>query len=799
MMQFVNIASEINLIMKLPIFLLAKSRSYVSLINNSYCVLNQANFIPEVLIPDNCILQSENPQETILLSLLGVRVLSHCQYYCQVFLSNIKKYFEEFPIQTLDAIVSMLSELPKLINEDRSIIDLLKKTAFIPCKAKLGDFKLKKSSEIYDPEQLEMVELLPEENFPCAELRREDILVYLRTLGMQTVIDWPAIIDCANSISSLPIHDEVLLDSIPRGVEYGLNLLKFLDKNAYKLFDLTLEVTAKESKINKRSSFTVGALFSNIFNIDITGEAEEAAKESIIHKKNMEIRRYYIEQLLEINWVPIIRKLDMNYLPYNLENLVFAKPIQVRPLLDAMYCSSSYCFIDLTVTNPLLHKSFGWNKPLSCKTIAVQLREISALYSKIRAENNENMDIIRENISALIPQLYLKLNAWTEENEASAVLSILQNVNWIWVGDTFVGSDKVAYTIAVNSVPYLFQLPKEFSVYQRLFSIFAIKQSFTPRDLLYVLQCMAYEHVGKNDSLQPLSVEKVNLAISLVTLLAADVNSCKNQPVYFPDKFSRLRLTQDLVYDDVPWLFGDEYSLIRKDKFIVHSSISASVAEKFNVKSLRVALIDQNIEQNLFAGIASTNGSQLESFGQAESITNRLKTILDLYPEGNPIYSELIQNADDAGAKIVKILLDENTYGVESLLSSKLASLQGPALLFYNDAMFSDADYRALGKIGQGTKLEKLSTTGRFGLGFNSTYHLTDAPSFVSGDYLVIFDPHCCFAPGATTNQPGLRVKYGNGKSDVVNTFKDQFAPFKHFECLFAKSYQGTLFRFPLV
>lgn len=39
----------------------------------------------------------------------------------------------------------------------------------------------------------------------------------------------------------------------------------------------------------------------------------------------------------------------------------------------------------------------------------------------------------------------------------------------------------------------------------------------------------------------------------------------------------------------------------------------------------------------------------MESFGQAESLTNRLKTILDMYPDGNPIFSELIQNADDAG------------------------------------------------------------------------------------------------------------------------------------------------------
>ena len=65
-----------------------------------------------------------------------------------------------------------------------------------------------------------------------------------------------------------------------------------------------------------------------------------------------------------------------------------------------------------------------------------------------------------------------------------------------------------------------------------------------------------------------------------------------------------------------------------------------------------------------------------------------------------------------------------------------------------------------LARIGQGSKLEKLASTGRFGLGFSSTYHLTDTPSFVSGDYLVVFDPHCSFAPGGNILQPGVRIKF---------------------------------------
>jgi hypothetical protein len=56
----------------------------------------------------------------------------------------------------------------------------------------------------------------------------------------------------------------------------------------------------------------------------------------------------------------------------------------------------------------------------------------------------------------------------------------------------------------------------------------------------------------------------------------------------------------------------------------------------------------------------------------------------------------------------------------------------------------------------------------RFGLGFNAVYHLTDLPSFVSGQHLVLFDPHAKYLPGeaglsqvdSSAAQPGLTPKF---------------------------------------
>ena len=51
----------------------------------------------------------------------------------------------------------------------------------------------------------------------------------------------------------------------------------------------------------------------------------------------------------------------------------------------------------------------------------------------------------------------------------------------------------------------------------------------------------------------------------------------------------------------------------------------------------------------------------------------------------------------------------------------------------------------------------------RFGLGFNAVYHLTDVPSFVSGDHIVMFDPHARYLPGISPAQPGLKIAFERG------------------------------------
>ncbi|MBK7827386.1 hypothetical protein [Nannocystis sp.] len=131
-----------------------------------------------------------------------------------------------------------------------------------------------------------------------------------------------------------------------------------------------------------------------------------------------------------------------------------------------------------------------------------------------------------------------------------------------------------------------------------------------------------------------------------------------------------------------------------------------------------------------------------ERFGQEERLTVRLRGLIRAYPRSVGIVKEFLQNADDAGATLLRVIWDEREHPRELLPDPRLATLQGPALLLVNDQVFRPADLDAIRRIGESSKSALGPKTGRFGLGFNTAYNVSDHPSFVSGRHAVAFDPH---------------------------------------------------------
>ena len=135
----------------------------------------------------------------------------------------------------------------------------------------------------------------------------------------------------------------------------------------------------------------------------------------------------------------------------------------------------------------------------------------------------------------------------------------------------------------------------------------------------------------------------------------------------------------------------------------------------------------------------------LEDFGQRVDLTRRIREVLANYPEGTTALRELIQNADDAGAARVRLCLDRRSHGTASLLAPALAQWQGPALLAYNDAVFTDEDFASISRIGDSRKVAQTWKTGRFGYASLSHYHVRAClelelavPSFPTGEIALL-------------------------------------------------------------
>ena len=118
---------------------------------------------------------------------------------------------------------------------------------------------------------------------------------------------------------------------------------------------------------------------------------------------------------------------------------------------------------------------------------------------------------------------------------------------------------------------------------------------------------------------------------------------------------------------------------------------------------------------------------------------------------------EFVQNADDAGARVLRMCVDKRQHSTSALPAETLAPFQGPSLLVFNDAVFSDRDFESICNIGNSVKKLEVAKTGRFGLGFNAVYHLTDLPSFVSRNRIVFFDPHAQCNPSLPHTLPPSR------------------------------------------
>ncbi|EQC38856.1 hypothetical protein SDRG_03814 [Saprolegnia diclina VS20] len=708
-----------------------------------------------------------------VLTKLGLPTISRVNFFMtSMFAANVWSNLE--PEMQLSLLEGFLLHVTTFVRDDPRFIGRAQQLQVFATMT--GSWRY--VTELYDPDIEAFVDMIEPSCFPSASLQTPAYLGALRLLGMQQMLTRSSVLHIAEVIATTGVAEETA-EFQRRTKEF----VKYVDAHADRLLQpqVSMHVATKKKKMSlqkKTGSFFKAFLDSRSSTLqdDEDNEVDDAAHAAALQLEMQDIIAFR-EQLVLLAWMPVLQSPPYACLPWPSSPPLVTSPLALRPAESQWLCSASFFILDGAIASSALRQLFGWDAP---HALPVLLRQLVELHATFCAIGNDDAHLAR--LAAQVPTLYAALASYLvrDASAANGMQSALHNVPWLWIRDRFWRADQVAFDSYVHAHEYLAIVPKELLPYESLLSALGVRRRFHARDYVGVLEAMFTAH-----NTQPLSKDDVALAIQLAQTLSDEMST--GLDVYLPTASNVLELASSLLFNDAPWL-AQPSGLV-----FVHPQLSNVVAGKLGAVSFRSSLLRSS--STALDGLEPEALDGVTAFGQSEPLTRRLAHILEQYPEGTSVLHELVQNADDAGATRVSVCLNLATYATSSLLSAPMAAWQGPALYCYNNAAFQERDFMNLARIGQGSKLHRVSTTGRFGLGFNSVYHLTDLPSIVSGSSLVMFDPHATFVPNATTTQPGIKINFTS--SNVIAQFPDQFAPYKLFGCTLDEPYHGTLFRFP--
>eukprot|EP00798_Chlamydomonas_sp_ICE-L_P006706 gene6706-3376_t len=786
--------------------------------------------------PPKFVCGDSDAQQQLLTSFLGVVAVSEVEVFKQYVLSRLASLAVQ---QRNAALRYMLSQLSRLNQQDPNFTHLVAATSFLPNEK--GD--LHRPNELYDPRVPELAALLdPEAAFPSPDfylgpvdatqevavdfgLASDDILHALQQLGLRSP---GRLTDEVNSYELMMQEQQRLRQrsgAATSAVQPGGGLSRGLGA-----------ASAALGAFGRKTGFGLFSKVSELLNqgpggSDLDGGqpgggdgggggSREVAAQAV--------QKFWTE-ISQICWCPVVSEPPVTGLPWAKTSPRLALPTLVRPSSDMWLVSSSMFILDGECRSSALAAGLGWASPIGGGVLAHQLLQLGLTHSHVDKPDTAKL------LASVVPQMYRVLSK-LKPTEFGIACSLLHGSCCVWVGNGFASANKVAFRGTLDLSPWLFVLPSDLSPFRDLLLKFGATEEFSAQQYTSLLSDM-YAHScgqagradvgvgvdvggtalqatptadalvagGSPESPDPeqgkpsrsatrLNPNQLAQAIAVVQALAdisfsarAPPGPPKSTTIFVPDEHGLLCPAADLAYDDAPWLGQDlggfglasqvpgpptpfHSSTTLGHVKRVHPNISTLVAERVGVCSLRQLLIAHSSD-SMSLGLVGPSAS--EAFGQSEALTTRLRHIIGDYPEGFGIMMELLQNADDAGAtgNGSSPPLNRPSYPTSSILGPAMATWQGPALLAHNDAVFSPMDFQSISRIGQDS-------------------------NFVSGDHLVLFDPHAKYLPGVNPAQPGLKIAFQ--RSNLLSQFPDAFNPYLFFGCTLQENYAGTLFRFPL-
>ena len=458
---------------------------------------------------------------------------------------------------------------------------------------------------------------------------------------------------------------------------------------------------------------------------------------------------------------------------------------------------------------------FGWDRPPSLFNAVAQFTRLVETYSC-----EATADYL-----ALVRDSYRFMSSHPV-NAVQDALTSAALCEWVWHGEGFTTVDRaLLQPSALPLKPYVFTLPAGLEQFHPLLSGCGVRQLCTSDVLVDVLHDMKAKYDGSdtkqvNDASdlemnvtqaithgaprQKYTAEEIDLDLRLAIDILNHMKSLQlstsvlDQVLVPTDAEGTVCLlpASDCTYCDVEWLrkgfdnmeFDETEGIV-----LIHDHLPTSTAAALGVATLMSRMLH-------------ADELAITSFGQGEPLTNTLRHMLEDYTDGLAIPKELVQNADDAGATEVRFMYDERTNdnARKYLIDKGMQECQGPALWCYSNSLFTDEDLGNIIRLGGASKLLDPTKIGRFGLGFNVVYNLTDVPSFVTGNVVVFFDPHTTHLGHSIhdKSKPGIKLNLRHNKT-LLRKLSHQFQPYEgvfgcNMDAASETSWPATLFRFPL-
>ncbi|CAG8500276.1 16559_t:CDS:10, partial [Racocetra persica] len=667
-------------------------------------------------------------------------------------------------------LTKLFERLPQLISRDVKLKYELNNMEFVPAgtilmsknnQSMVDNYVLRKPCGLYDPENKDIAELFfdDESVFPAGIFSTDFSYRYLpllKELGIKS------------RLSPSDVVQRIAVFTKRREVD---GLMELTYQKSIKLFQYIDE--------NYEELILSGGLESNG---SISQEASQLAL-----------------TLMSKDWIPAVDRLGKK---------LFLNSLDCRSEKNKNLIGLVLPVVEYSPKNDLFIRNLQWDSFPSVDVVLKQLNSCIELHKEQQSCTSQ----IQHDIPKICDAIYEYLNELYMLNDYESILKFKNGLKegsgkWILCNGKFYSSVNVVFEFEkgfTSGALEIVQLPCEYKTkYRSMFEEMGVRQKIGISDFIE----MAKEYQNW-DATKTLSSDEIRNIVMLIDHISQrisrpigfsfgqSINNLKDdyglEKLLIPSTDCQLVELSEILYDD---MLNNRLDEERKNDFkIAHSLISFGVAKSLGMRMLSEKLLDESDDFN----------DDLEDYEQSEPLTARIRNIINDYPLAS-LFKEFLQNADDAGARKFYLIADDRSFNTRSpdtsLLTPEMDVWQGPALWIYNDSEFTEKDFKSLRNLGRSEKSKDNTKIGRFGIGLNCCYHISDVISFVSGEYITFLDPSQKWLP-KTGNPPrkprGIRINFI--EKDFKKRYSDQAKPYMNIidGCDFSKRFNGTLFRIPL-